>query len=113
MVVLIGLTFREKLFCLPQEALAVIRVYVSRVLRHIPWMSFRRVDSKNLERLRRPIFGGVREPEHEAADSSEFLHRGADSRESLRFSQQGFVKALLFVLQDPLLSTPLLLDVDA
>ena len=112
MVLLIGLTFRENLFCFPQEPLAVIRVYISRVLRHIPWMSFRRVDPKNLEQLRRPIFGGVREPEHKAADSSESLHKGADSSESLRFDQQG-AKPLPFVLQDPFLSLPLPLDVDA
>ena len=88
MFVLIGLTFREDLFCFPQEPLAVIRLYVSCVLRPIPWMSFRRVDPKNLERLRRPVFGGVREPEDKAADSSE----------SLRFGQQGFATPLPFVL---------------
>ena len=40
MFVLIGLTFREDLFCFPQEPLAVIRVYASRVLRLIPWMRY-------------------------------------------------------------------------
>ena len=60
------------------------------------------VDPKNLEQLRRLIFGGVKEPEHKAADSSE----------SLRFGQHG-AKPLPFVLQDPFLSLPLPLDVDA